>query len=127
MSIVVKKIGTKKYAYSAFRRGSKVVHKYIGSVSDQKVAQKIERIKAEKQIPKNFHVLFWDVDPCTIHLRKNAVYIIERVLEMGDLDALQWILRLYPTKLIIETCEMSRKISPKSKIFWETWFRGNDA
>ena len=127
MSIVVKKIGSKKYAYSAFRRGNKVVHQYMGSVSDQKVAQKIERLKAEKHIPKNFHALFWDVDPRTIHIRKNAIYIIERVLEMGDLDALQWIQRLYPTKLIIETCEMSRKISPKSKKFWEIWFWRSDA
>jgi|LQYC01.1.fsa_nt_gi hypothetical protein len=127
MSIVVKKIGSKKYAYSAFRRGNKVVHQYMGSVSDQKVAQKIERLKAEKHIPKNFHALFWDVNPRTIHIRKNAPYIIERVLEMGGLDALQWIQRLYPTKLIIDTCEMSRKISPKSKNFWEIWFRRNDA
>jgi len=35
MSIVVKKIGSKKYAYSGFRHGEKVVHKYMGLVSEK--------------------------------------------------------------------------------------------
>ena len=43
-------------------------------------------------------------------------------LEMGDMDAVQWIQRIYPTKTIIEVCESSRKVSLKSRNFWRIWF-----
>jgi hypothetical protein len=66
--------------------------------------------------------LFWDVDPLTIDVKQHRRYIIERVLEMGELDALLWLQRLYPTSVIIETLESSRKISAKSRNFWEIWF-----
>lgn len=124
MSIVLKTIGGKKYAYVAHRQGKKVIQRYMGPVSNPQVAKKIENIKGERHIPEQFHALFWDTDPLKIDIRKNAMYIIERVLEIGSLDALWWIQKIYPTRLIIETCEISRKISPKSKNFWEIWFRG---
>lgn len=122
MSIVVKKIGKREYAYLAYRSGKRVVHKYIGPASDPSVATRMAGIEEERNIPGRFQPLFWDVDPRTIDVKQHARYIIERVLEMGGLDALYWIQRLFPTKLIMETCEVSRKISPKSRNFWEIWF-----
>ena len=122
MSIVVKKIGKREYAYLAYRSGKRVVHKYIGPASDPGVATRMARIEEEKNIPDRFQSLFWDVDPRTIDVKQHARYIIERVLEMGGLDALYWIQRLFPTKLIMETCEVSRKISPRTRNFWEIWF-----
>lgn len=127
MSIVIKVIGNKKYAYLAFRRGNKVIHKYMGPVSDREVAKNIKKTKEEKQVPKRFHAFFWDTNPLKIDIRRNATYVIERVLEMGDLDALYWIQRIYPTKQIIETYEVSRKISLKSKNFWKIWFKSTYA
>ncbi len=123
MGIVIKTIGNKKYAYVAYRRREKVIHKYLGSISDPEVAKKIEKLEAEKRIPEQYHALFWDTDPLKIDIKKNARYIIERVLETGDLDDILWIQRLYPTRLIIETCEVSRKLSPKSRNFWRIWFQ----
>ncbi len=122
MSIVVKKIGNHQYAYLAYRSGRKVVHKYLGALSDRKVREKIGKLKSGKEIPKCFAYLFWDADVSKIHLQHNARYIIEKVLELGDLDALWWIQDLYPTRKIIETCEVSRKISEQSKNFWRIWF-----
>lgn len=122
MSIVIK---DNKYAYLAYRSGKKVVHKYLGLLSSPEVAGKIRELGDEKRVPEKFHYLFWDTAPDKIDLRKNARYIIERVLETGGLDALQWIQRRYPTKLIIETLETSRKISVKSKNFWRIWFNAD--
>ncbi|WKZ32816.1 MAG: hypothetical protein QY316_13055 [Thermodesulfobacteriota bacterium] len=76
----------------------------------------------ETAVPSEFYSLFWDVDPEKIDLEKNARYVIERVLELGDLKALKWIQMLYPTGLIVEILKTSRKISPKSKNFWTIWF-----
>lgn len=120
MSIIIK---DKKYAYLAYRSGTKVVHKYLGPISNPEVAQKIKELKKEKSVPEEFYYLFWDTDPKKIDLKKNSRYVIEKVLEIGSLDALQWIQRIYTTNLIIETLEISRKISSKSKNFWTIWFK----
>lgn len=120
MSIVIK---NDKYAYLAYRSGKRVAHKYLGLVSNPDVAQKIEELKRERDVPEEFYYLFWDTNPKSIDLKKNARYIIERVLEIGSLNALQWVQRLYPTRLIIETLEVSRKITPKSKNFWTIWLK----
>lgn len=120
MSIVIK---DKRYAYLAYRSGKKVVHKYLGVISDPLVAAKIKCLQREKGVPERYYYLFWDTDPAKIDLKKHSRYIIERVLEMGGLDALGWVQRAYPTRLIIETLEISRKISSKSRNFWRIWFK----
>lgn len=122
MAILIKKIGSKKYAYLAYRQGEKVVHKYLGPASDAQVARKVREFAAEKEIPDKFLPLFWDAKPSGIDLRKNSGYVIERVLEIGGMDAVQWAQRIYPTRLIVEVCESSRKVSHKSKKFWRIWF-----
>lgn len=120
MSIIIK---NNKYVYLAYRSGAKVVHKYLGPISNPEVAQKIKELKREKSVPEEFYYLFWDTDPKKIDLKRNSRYVIEKVLEMGSLDALQWIQRIYPTNIIIETLEISRKITPKSRNFWAIWFK----
>lgn len=120
MSIIIK---NDKYAYLAYRSGKRVVHKYLGLLSDPEVAKKIKEIERERNVPLEFRYLFWDTDPESIDLKKNVRYIIERILEIGGLDALQWVQRLYPTKRIVETLEISRKITPKSRNFWMIWFK----
>ncbi|MEW5814378.1 MAG: hypothetical protein AB1798_03145 [Spirochaetota bacterium] len=119
---MIKKIGGKKYAYLAYRLGKKVVHKYLGPASNKEVISKIEELRSEKKVPKKYYPLFWDTSPAEINVNKNARYVIERVLEIGDLNALQWLQRIYPTRMIMEVCEGSRKVSAKSKNFWEIWF-----
>lgn len=122
MAILVKKISGRNYAYLAYRSGAKVVHKYLGPASNRQVARKALELSAEKRIPDNISTLFWDTDSSAINLRKDSRYVIERVLEMGGISAVQWIQRIYPTRRIMEICETSRKISQKSKNFWMIWF-----
>lgn len=124
MSIIIK---NDKYAYLAYRSGKKVVQKYLGVLSNPEVARKIKELERERNVPEELYYLFWDTDPKNIDLKKNARYVIEKVLELGGLDAIRWVQRLYPTRLIIETLEASRKITPKSRNFWTIWFRDGHA
>jgi len=124
MSVIIKK---DKYAYLAYRNGKKVIHKYLGLLSNPDVVRKIEELEKDRSVPENFHYLFWDTDPKRIDLKINARYVIERVLELGGLDALRWLQRNYPTRHIIETLEISRKITPKSRNFWTIWFKDGHA
>jgi hypothetical protein len=121
LSIVIKTIGKQQYAYQAYRNGNRIVQKYLGNIADNKVKKMLEELKRTNQVQQRFYPLFWDVEPNKINIRKNARYIIERVLEVGDTAAFQWIQNMYPTRLILDTCNTSRKISEKSRTFWKIW------
>ena len=44
--------------------------------------------------------LFWDTNPKFIDARKHAVYIIERVLELGNDKEVSWVWNYYRPALI---------------------------
>ena len=127
MSISIKKVGNRKYAYLAYRNGDKVVQRYLGPAHHPDVIARQLAIDDGKMIPARLYHLFWDVDAGKLNLRRHSRYVIERILELGDLDALWWAQRQYPTALIIETCHASRRLSPRSKNFWELWLEASHA
>ncbi len=118
----MKKIGRGDYAYLVAREGGKVVHKYLGPAGSPQVKKKLAEIKEVSSIPDSFSPLFWDANPGNIHVRKNARYIIERVLEFGDYEAITWLQRVYPTRTILDVLNAGRAISIKSRNFWQIWF-----
>lgn len=67
--------------------------------------------------------LFWDVDPTTIDIQKNARYIIERILDFGTIEEVKWLAQAYPVSLIRDTLTNSRVIHEKSKALWSQVFR----
>jgi hypothetical protein len=127
MNIVRKTIRGHEYVYVSERVGSKVVHRYLGPSRSVRV----ERIVAEKKeasgVPDTLRFLFWDTNPQEIRLRRHATYVIERVLEFGDLDAIRWLQRVYTVQKIVDVLEVSRLITPKSSRFWKLWFDTSDA
>lgn len=127
MSIIAKKIGNREYAYLVVREGKKVVHKYLGSIDNPKIVKLISDRKISTTVPENIFRLFWDTSPENVHLKRNARYIIERVLDYGDIDALSWLQRVYPAQTIIDVLSLSRNISEKSRNFWKIWFGVSDA
>jgi hypothetical protein len=127
MSVITKTIGKRKYSYLAIREGKKVVHKYLGSFDDPKVS-KITLIEKETStVPIRFSSLFWDTSLSNVHLKRNARYIIERILEFGDIDALEWLQRIYPVKTIIHVLYLNKVLSERSRNFWTLWFGVGDA
>jgi hypothetical protein len=127
MAVITKKIGNRQYAYHAIREGRKVVHKYLGPARDPRVMKIISEKTEVRKVPGRFRSLFWDTNPDNIHIKQNARYIIERILEFGSMDSLQWMQRVYPSQTIIDVLSLSRGLSGKSKNFWMIWFGVNDA
>lgn len=119
---MTKKISGREYAYFTMRDGSKVLTKYIGPVNSSETLKIINEYKAMASVPEKFITLFWDTDIKNIHLRRNAKYIIERVLELGSLDALYWLQRVYTVRRILYVLDTSRVVSEKSCRFWRLWF-----
>ena len=69
-------------------------------------------------VPAFLIPLLWDVNTETVDINLNKKFIIERVLEYGDLDSFNYILKTYDKNTIIDTLKTSKKISTKSGSFY---------
>lgn len=122
MGIIIRKIGNRKYAYLVVREGEKVVHRYIGPAENPKTAQLMMYRNEKSAIPERLRTLFWDTSLNRIHIKKNARYIIEKILEYGDMYAVEWLEKVYPVGIIVDTLLLSRNMTKKSRNFWMIWF-----
>jgi len=62
--------------------------------------------------------LFWDTDPKKIDPQKNARYIIERILDLGNDKEVKWMWDYYDKKLIKEVVDKSRSIRRDTRSLW---------
>ena len=62
--------------------------------------------------------LFWDTDPDKMDTKKNAEYIIERILDLGNDEEVAWVRRFYDTALIKKVVENPRRLRPRTKNLW---------
>jgi len=62
---------------------------------------------------------FWDVEIDKIDPQKNRDYLIERILELGDSAAVEWLFSTYPAADIKRILAQTRALSKKSRNFWE--------
>lgn len=69
-------------------------------------------------LPRKLWKFFWDVDPANMDLTKHAKYVINRLLDKGDLEAARWVLKTYPKETIIKTFKTRRDFSPWNGTFW---------
>ena len=58
------------------------------------------------------HNLFWDADVSQISMDGNSSYIIQRVLEYGQMDDWRLINHYYGLKRIVDECKKMRTLSP---------------
>ncbi len=63
--------------------------------------------------------LFWDTDPKTIDTKKNAQYIIERVLDFGNDKEVRWLWSFYDKSLLKKVVNKSRCLRPRTKALWQ--------
>ena len=67
--------------------------------------------------------LFWDIDIKTIDPIKHKSFIIERILERGDLDDFKWIIDFYGKKLVKKIfLEKQTNLNKKSQNFLVNYF-----
>ena len=69
-------------------------------------------------IPQNLKRYFWDTDFNSLNIEKHKKYIIERILELGDDEAVKWLKDIFKKDEIINALKTSRRISRKSLNFW---------
>jgi len=69
-------------------------------------------------LPLSFKKLFWDIDFSTLEKDKNKEFIIERVLEFGDVCDFEDLKKLYSLEDIKNVLKNSHNLSFKSANFY---------
>ena len=75
-----------------------------------------------KQIPKQLHTLFWDVNVATFDPHAFPSYTIGRILELGDTEATTWMKENFSESQIEDILKADERLSPKSANFWAIIF-----
>ena len=63
--------------------------------------------------------LFWDVDREKLSPEKDWYFIIERILEFGDIDDVIWMELTFSRDKITETLKKSRILSNRTRAYCE--------
>ena len=61
--------------------------------------------------------LFWDVDSEKLSSDRDWFFIIERILEFGDIDDLFWMKQTFPEEKIKKTVQKSRALSNRTRSY----------
>lgn len=70
------------------------------------------------KLPPSLHFFFWDCDVMKLNPAKKPYYVINRLLDKGNLPAVRWVRRNFPEELIIETIKKMRDFSPWTAVLW---------
>jgi hypothetical protein len=74
------------------------------------------------KLPPDTLRFFWDVDAGSLDADEHAHYVIERLLDLGDLPAVRWMLGHFPHQEIVNVLLTSRRLSRLSANFWALYF-----
>ncbi|OIN88461.1 hypothetical protein COW80_04380 [Candidatus Beckwithbacteria bacterium CG22_combo_CG10-13_8_21_14_all_01_47_9] len=69
-------------------------------------------------IPKHLHKYFWDLNPAKLDAAKYPEYVIERLLNLGDLEAVRWTWDTFGRQKITDVVKTGRQITPKTATFF---------
>jgi len=72
-------------------------------------------------LPQDLESLFWDCDFASVRLDKHRSFVIRRVLDRGDWDAITWLRRTVGDAAIRDwfIARKGRGLDPRKLRFWE--------
>ena len=73
-------------------------------------------------LPENIGKFFWEYKGIEIDEKENWFFVIERLLEYGDIESIRWMLTNYDQKQLTEVVKTSRKISKKTASIWQNYY-----
>jgi len=74
-------------------------------------------------IPPSLHHFFWDVDVKKLDPEKKPYFVISRLLDKGDVEAVKWVRSNYSEKEIGDSFMKLRDFSPKVARFWSLYLK----
>lgn len=70
------------------------------------------------KLPKRLYRFFWDTDAAKVNPRTHPYYVINRLLDKGDLAAARWTVNAFPQNTIADTLKRQKDFSPWNGVFW---------
>ncbi len=74
------------------------------------------------QIPDELKVYFWDVSVNAIDLTKHSSFVIARLLNEGNHEALIWLFKVYDEHTIEHAVRTARGLTVKTARCWQNYF-----
>lgn len=92
--------------------------KVPGNFACDKIEPMKIAVKIPTKIPPDLYKFFWDTEASKVNPRIHPYYVVNRLLDKGDLKAARWVLRNFPRETIRETFRKIRDFSPWNGTFW---------
>lgn len=73
------------------------------------------------KLPKRLYRFFWDTDTTKVNPRTHPDYVINRLLDKGDLAAARWVVKNFSKEKIIDAFRNTRDASFKTVNFWSKY------
>lgn len=74
-------------------------------------------------LPHRFQALLWDVDVRRLDEERYRNYVIERFLELGDIDEVRWLVERYGWENVRDFVrEAGHRLTPRSASLWARVF-----
>jgi len=85
------------------------------------VMEKIEENLVDStRIPESLFGLFWELEPETIHIVRHGDFVMGRIMERGNWEAMRWLLKTYSKKQLASFLKKrGRRILPPRELnYW---------
>ena len=73
-------------------------------------------------LPEKIRKFFWEYEGNEIEIQENWFFIIERLLEYGDFEAVKWAFKHFDQSQLVEVVKASRNLSKKTASMWQNYF-----
>ncbi len=70
------------------------------------------------KIPKSLYQYFWDVNVEKLDPEKKPYFVINRLLNVGNAEAVKWVRQNYHAEIIKDTFRKMRDFNAKTGRFW---------
>lgn len=74
------------------------------------------------RLEKHIIKYFWEYDKNAIDPQEHWFFVLERLMEYGDVKAMKWAVDFYESSQFIEVLRNSRRLSRKSATMWQNYF-----
>jgi hypothetical protein len=90
----------------------------VGQSANIKITQKLKELIYMEKLPDHFRKYFWDCDFEKITMNGYPFFIIERLLNYGDEQILDWLLPQIDKAYLKKVIEHSRNLDKKTRNYW---------
>ncbi|MEK7592893.1 MAG: hypothetical protein AAB508_05915 [Patescibacteria group bacterium] len=81
----------------------------------------MDTTKLPTRIPKELEHFFWDVKAEEVNPSKHPHYVINRLLDKGDINAARWVIRSFSRKTIVYSLKHGAPMLAINASFWRNY------